>query len=88
MRILLVGNHWTEGPGGAETMLVLTADLLRAAGHEVVPFAVAEERTLPTPVGFLLPTAAGAGSRWSSSTASVSRRSTDRRRMTTSRSSR
>jgi len=63
VRVLLVGNHWTEGPGGAETMLVLTADLLRAAGHEVVPFAVAEERTLPTPVRSSLPVAAGAGSR-------------------------
>ncbi|TFV59578.1 glycosyltransferase [Geodermatophilus sp. DF01-2] len=63
MRVLLVGNHWTPGPGGAETMLVLTADLLRAAGHEVVPFAVAEERTLPTPVRDALPVAAGAGAR-------------------------
>lgn len=63
MRILLVGNHWTQGPGGAETVLVLTADLLRAAGHEVVPFAVAEDRTLPTPVRDRLPAAAGAGSR-------------------------
>ena len=63
MRVLLVGNHWTEGPGGAETMLVLTADLLRAAGHEVVPFAVAEERTLPTPVRASLPVAAGTGAR-------------------------
>ncbi|MGY1680936.1 glycosyltransferase [Geodermatophilus sp. SYSU D01176] len=63
MRVLLVGNHWTDGPGGAETVLVLTADLLRAAGHEVVPFAVAEERTLPTPVRSSLPAAAGAGAR-------------------------
>ncbi|MBW8764720.1 MAG: glycosyltransferase [Geodermatophilales bacterium] len=63
MRILLVGNHWTEGPGGAETMLVLTAQLLRAAGHEVIPFAVAEERTLPTPVRDRLPAAAGGGAR-------------------------
>jgi glycosyltransferase involved in cell wall biosynthesis len=63
VRVLLVGNHWTEGPGGAETVLVLTADLLRAAGHEVVPFAVAEERTLPTPVRSSLPGAAGAGAR-------------------------
>jgi glycosyltransferase involved in cell wall biosynthesis len=63
VRILLVGNHWTPGPGGAETVLVLTADLLRAAGHEVVPFAVAEERTLPTPVRDRLPAAAGAGAR-------------------------
>jgi glycosyltransferase involved in cell wall biosynthesis len=63
VRVLLVGNHWTQGPGGAETVLVLTADLLRAAGHEVVPFAVAEERTLPTPVRSSLPPAAGAGAR-------------------------
>jgi hypothetical protein len=63
VRILLVGNHWTEGPGGAETMLVLTAELLRAAGHEVVPFAVAEERTLPTLVRDRLPAAAGGGAR-------------------------
>lgn len=63
MRILLVGNHWTQGPGGAETMLVLTADLLRRAGHDVVPFAVAEPRTLPTPVRSRLPAAAGSGSR-------------------------
>jgi glycosyltransferase involved in cell wall biosynthesis len=63
VRVLLVGNHWTAGPGGAETMLVLTADLLRAAGHEVVPFAVAEDHTLPTPVRDRLPVAAGAVSR-------------------------
>jgi glycosyltransferase involved in cell wall biosynthesis len=63
VRILLVGNHWTAGPGGAETVLVLTAELLRAAGHEVVPFAVAEERTLPTPVRDRLPAPAGRGAR-------------------------
>jgi glycosyltransferase involved in cell wall biosynthesis len=63
VRVLLVGNHWTDGPGGAETVLVLTADLLRRAGHEVVPFAVAEERTLPTPVRDRLPAAAGSGAR-------------------------
>src|ERR671917_2812751 len=63
VRVLLVGNHWTQAPGGAETMLVLTGDLLRAAGHEVVPFAVAEEGTLPTPVRDRLPVAAGAGAR-------------------------
>ena len=63
LRILLVGNHWTQGPGGAETMLVRTPDLLRAAGHEVVPFAVDEERTLPTPVRDRLPVAAGRGAR-------------------------
>src|SRR3954453_15001333 len=44
-------------------MLLLTADLLRAAGHDVVPFAVAEDRTLPTPVRDRLPVAAGSRSR-------------------------
>jgi glycosyltransferase involved in cell wall biosynthesis len=63
VRVLLLGNSWTHGPGGAETVLVLTAGLLREAGHEVVPVAVAEERTLPTPVRDLLPAAAGAGAR-------------------------
>jgi glycosyltransferase involved in cell wall biosynthesis len=63
VRILLVGNHWTAGPGGAETVLVLTADLLRAAGHEVVPFAVAEEETLATPVRHRLPPPAGRDAR-------------------------
>ena len=55
MRVLLVGNHWTPGPGGAETMLVLTAELLGQAGHDVVPFALAEDATLPTPDADLLP---------------------------------
>src|SRR3954465_15189765 len=63
MRVLLVGNHWTDGPGGAETMLQLTAGLLRDGGAEVVPFAVAEEGTLPTPVRDRLPAPAGYGAR-------------------------
>jgi len=63
VRVLLVGNSWTDAPGGAETVLRLTARLLTAAGHEVVPFAVAEERTLPTPVRDQLPAAAGSRSR-------------------------
>src|SRR3954447_17841617 len=63
MRVLLVGNHWTDGPGGAETMLQLTAGLLRDGGAEVVPFAVAEEGTLPTPVCDRLPPPAGSGAR-------------------------
>jgi len=63
MRVLLVGNHWTDGPGGAETMLQLTAGLLRDGGAEVVPFAVAEEGTLPTPVRDRLPPPAGSGAR-------------------------
>jgi glycosyltransferase involved in cell wall biosynthesis len=58
VRVLLVGNHWTAGPGGAETVLVLTADLLRAAGHEVLPLALAEDATLPTPLADLLPRSA------------------------------
>jgi glycosyltransferase involved in cell wall biosynthesis len=63
VRVLLVGNHWTSGPGGAETMLVLTARVLTAGGHEVIPFAVAEAGTLPTPARDQLPRAAGEGSR-------------------------
>src|SRR4051812_46347561 len=63
MRVLLVGNHWTDGPGGAETMLQLTAGLLRDGGAEVVPFAVAEEGTLPTPVRDRLPQPAGGSAR-------------------------
>jgi glycosyltransferase involved in cell wall biosynthesis len=55
VRVLLVGNHWTAGPGGAETMLVLTAGLLESAGHEVTAYALGEERTLPTPAADLLP---------------------------------
>ena len=58
MRILLVGNHWTPGPAGAEAMLVLTAELLGRAGHDVVPLALAEQGTLPTPVADLLPRSA------------------------------
>ncbi len=63
MRILLVGNAWTAGPGGAETMLVLTATLLREAGHEVEPFAVAGPRTLPAATSPAFPPAAGAAAR-------------------------
>ena len=55
MRVLLVGNHWTAGPGGAETVLVLTAGLLEAAGHEVTAYALDERRTPPTPAADLLP---------------------------------
>jgi len=41
VRILLVGNHWTAGPGGAEAMLVLTADLLGRAAEPAEPPVVA-----------------------------------------------
>ncbi len=63
MRILLVGNHWTAGPGGAETMLVLTSTMLRQAGHEVEPFAVTGPRTLPAATAGSFPRAAGEGAR-------------------------
>jgi glycosyltransferase involved in cell wall biosynthesis len=59
VRVLLVGNHWTAGPGGAETMLLLTAELLVARGHTVLPFAVREERSLPAPTRQLFPPPAG-----------------------------
>jgi glycosyltransferase involved in cell wall biosynthesis len=59
VRVLLVGNHWTAGPGGAETMLVSTAGLLAARGHTVLPFAVAEERSLPASTRHRFPPPAG-----------------------------
>jgi glycosyltransferase involved in cell wall biosynthesis len=46
-------------------MLVLTADLLREAGHDVVPLALAEEATLPTPAADLLPRSAKESARTS-----------------------
>lgn len=58
MRVLLVGNHWTAGPGGAETMLVATAELLAARGHTVLPFAVAEDGSLPAATRGRFPPAA------------------------------
>jgi glycosyltransferase involved in cell wall biosynthesis len=63
MRVLLIGNHWTPGPGGAETMLAGTAQTLRDQGHLVFPFAVRESATLDTPLIDLLPAAAGASAR-------------------------
>jgi glycosyltransferase involved in cell wall biosynthesis len=63
MRILLVGNHWTDGPGGAETVAVLSARLLERAGHEVVPFAVDQPEALPATSRDRFPRPAGAGAR-------------------------
>src|SRR4051794_41981910 len=63
MRILLVGNHWTAGPGGAETVLVLTGELLAARGHPVLPFAVDEAKALTGVTRDRFPRPAGARAR-------------------------
>ncbi|MCW2899818.1 MAG: glycosyl transferase group 1 [Streptosporangiaceae bacterium] len=63
MRVLLLTSHYKPGPGGAETMVSLTEELLRGAGHEVVPFATAEPDTAPTPWAGWFPPPAGAGGR-------------------------
>ncbi|MFL6055712.1 MAG: glycosyltransferase [Actinoallomurus sp.] len=63
MRVLLVTSHYKPGPGGAETVVFLTERLLREAGHDVVPFAVAEPDTSPTPWLRWFPPPAGAGAR-------------------------
>jgi glycosyltransferase involved in cell wall biosynthesis len=63
MRVLLVTSHYKPGPGGAETVVSLTEQLLREAGHDVVPFAVAEPDTSPTPWLPWFPPPAGSGAR-------------------------
>src|SRR3954447_15114407 len=63
MRILLVGNHWTAGPGGAETVLVLTGELLAARGHPVLPLAVDEAEALTGVTRDRFPRPAGARAR-------------------------
>jgi glycosyltransferase involved in cell wall biosynthesis len=48
MRVLLVNNHYRQDGGGAETVVFETQALLERAGHEVIPFAMREERTVVT----------------------------------------
>jgi hypothetical protein len=43
MKVLQV-NKFYYNRGGAETVFFSTIDLLRQHGHEVVPFAMADER--------------------------------------------
>ncbi|MGK5448189.1 glycosyltransferase [Streptomyces radiopugnans] len=63
VRVLLLTGHYTAGPGGAETVVALTEEVLRGAGHETVPFAVDEPGTLETPWRDRFPPPAGAGAR-------------------------
>ncbi|MDQ3764861.1 MAG: glycosyltransferase [Actinomycetota bacterium] len=63
MRVLLLTGHYTAGPGGAETVTVMTESLLQQAGHEVIPFAPREPDTIPTPWQRFFPPPAGAGAR-------------------------
>jgi glycosyltransferase involved in cell wall biosynthesis len=48
MKILHV-NKFHYARGGAETVYFALTDLLRAHGHEVIPFAMQDDRNLPTP---------------------------------------
>lgn len=48
MRVLLVNKFWYP-KGGSERYTFLLKDLLEANGHEVIPFAMDDERNLPTP---------------------------------------
>jgi glycosyltransferase involved in cell wall biosynthesis len=63
MRVLLLANHYRQGPGGAEAVLLATEALLRERGHEPVPFAVREPGTAPTSWAAWFPPSAGAGAR-------------------------
>lgn len=48
MRVLLVNKFWYP-KGGSERYTFLLKDLLESHGHEVVPFAMEDERNLSTP---------------------------------------
>lgn len=72
MRVLLVGNHFRSGTGGAETVLVTTKELLEQAGCDVVPFAFAEPATEPTAwLPWFPPAPPGSERRWPGGLSSV-----------------
>ncbi|MEX2245999.1 MAG: glycosyltransferase family 4 protein [Dehalococcoidia bacterium] len=48
MRVLQV-NKFHYNRGGAETAYFATAELLERHGHDVIPFAMADDRNVPTP---------------------------------------
>lgn len=48
MKVLLSTNHYGRMPGGAVAMAEMTHRLLERAGHEVIPFAIAEEGAHPS----------------------------------------
>ncbi|MBI4450115.1 glycosyltransferase [Candidatus Uhrbacteria bacterium] len=48
MRVLLVNKFWYP-KGGSERYTFLLKYLLEAKGHEVIPFAMDDERNVPTP---------------------------------------
>lgn len=47
LRVLLVNKFWYP-KGGSERYTLLLRDILRAQGHEVVPFAMTDPKNLPT----------------------------------------
>lgn len=56
MKVLLVNSYYRLAAGGAETVVLATQAQLERAGHEVVPFAIDEADTLPTPWRRYFPT--------------------------------
>ena len=47
MKVLSV-NKYHRAKGGSETIFLGEMDLLRAQGHEVIPFSMKEENSLPS----------------------------------------
>jgi glycosyltransferase involved in cell wall biosynthesis len=56
VRILLVTKFW-RAAGGVEAHAFAVKDALESMGHEVVPYAMAEPDTLPSPAAPYFPTA-------------------------------
>ena len=48
MKVLLVNKFW-HTKGGSERYVFALRDLLESHGHEVIPFAMEDERNVPTP---------------------------------------
>lgn len=57
MRLLLCTNHYGCMAGGAVAMAATTRRLLESAGHDVVPFAIREEKAYPSEWDDYWPTA-------------------------------
>jgi glycosyltransferase involved in cell wall biosynthesis len=54
MKILVANKYWRP-QGGVEQHVFAVRDMLEARGHQVVPFAVLEPSTLPTPFASYFP---------------------------------
>jgi hypothetical protein len=58
MKVLVASNYLHTVPGGGEVVFLQTQALLRQRGHQVVPFAVGEDRSLDS-METILPHSAG-----------------------------